>query len=71
VHQYTAVTKELAKDWARVCQLLHYRFFIDNKEWFHKQKIFANKNNMRSLMDYREMLGGMAQRLEEAILEAC
>jgi hypothetical protein len=66
VLQYTAVTRVLAKDWERVSQLLHYRFFIDNEEWFHKKKIFPNKHNMRSLMDYREMLGDILKRLEEA-----
>jgi hypothetical protein len=66
VLQYTAVTKELAKDWTRVSQLLHYRFFIDNKEWYHKEKIYPNKDNMRSLVDYRDMLGDIANRLEQA-----
>jgi hypothetical protein len=32
VLQYTAVTKELANNWTKVSQLLHYRFFVDNKE---------------------------------------
>jgi hypothetical protein len=66
VLQYTAVTKELAKDWTRVSQLLHYRFFIDNKEWYHKKKIYPNADNMRSLMDYRDVLGDIANRLKEA-----
>jgi hypothetical protein len=39
VLHYTAVTRELAKDWTRVSKLLHYRFFIDKKEWFHKTDI--------------------------------
>jgi hypothetical protein len=66
VLRYTAVTKELANDWDRVSKLLHYRFFIDNPEWYHKVKILLNRDNMRSLMDYREMLGDIARRLEEA-----
>ena len=41
-------------------------FFVDNREWFLKEKIFPNKDDMRSLMDYREMLGNIAKRLEEA-----
>ena len=64
--QYTAVTKELVKDRGRVSDLLHYNFFIDNKEWYLKEKIFPNKDNMKSLMDFREMLGEVAQRLAEA-----
>jgi hypothetical protein len=64
--QYIGVTKELAKDWTRVSQLLHYRFFLDNKEWYHKEKIYSNKDNMKSLMDYYAMLGDIAKRLEEA-----
>jgi hypothetical protein len=65
VLRYTAVTKELTKDWRQVSELLHYKFFIKNKEWFLKEKIFPNKDDMRSLMDYREMLGDIAKRLEE------
>jgi hypothetical protein len=64
--RYTGVTKELTKDWGQVSELLHYKFFIKNKEWYHKVKIFPNNENMRSLMDYRGMLGDIAQRLEEA-----
>jgi hypothetical protein len=67
VLRYTAVTKELANDHDRpLSKLLHYRFFIDNPEWYLKEKIFPNRDNMRSLMDYREMLGEIARRLEEA-----
>ena len=66
--QYTPVTKEFLKDWGRLSKLLHYSFFLDkeNKEWFLKEKIFPNKDNMKSLMDYREMLDEIAGRLEEA-----
>jgi hypothetical protein len=31
-----------------------------------KKKIFPNKDNERSLMDYREMLGNILRPLEEA-----
>jgi hypothetical protein len=64
--RYTAVTKQLIRDRGEVSELLHYPFFIKNKEWYHKVKIFPNKDNMRSLMDYRENLGDIARRLEEA-----
>jgi hypothetical protein len=43
-----------------------YKFFIDNKEGFPTEKIFPNKDNMESLMDFREILGDIAERLEEA-----
>jgi len=42
--RYAAVTKELVKDRGRVSDLLHYGFFIDNKEWYLKEKIFPNKD---------------------------
>jgi hypothetical protein len=35
-------------------------FFIDNKEWYLKEEISANKDNMKSLMDFREMPGNIA-----------
>src|SRR5882724_869378 len=68
VLQYTAVTEKLAHDYDRVSKLLHYGFCLKkiNEEWFLKEKIFPNKDNMKSLMDYREMLGDIAKRLEEA-----
>jgi len=64
--QYTPVTKQLVKDRGEVSDLLHYEFFIKNKEWYHKEKILPNQGNMRSLMDYREILGDIAKRLDKA-----
>jgi len=66
--RYTPVTKEFLKDWGEVSDLLHYSFFLkkENKEWFHKERIFPNKDGMKSLMEYREMLGEIAWRLENA-----
>jgi hypothetical protein len=66
--QYTPVTKEFLKDWGRLSNIIHYSFFLneENKEWYHKEKIFPNKDGMRSLVDYREMLSEIAGRLENA-----
>ena len=49
------------RPWQR--KLKPYKVFIDNKEWFPTEKIFHNKDNMESLMDFHEMLGDISDDL--------
>jgi hypothetical protein len=65
VLQYIPVTPELAKDWGRVSNLLHYMFFETNPGWYAKRKLQSAFKEM-SLVDYRDMLGEIAQRLDNA-----
>jgi hypothetical protein len=39
VLQYTPITSELAKDWGRVSNLLHYMFFETNPGWYTKRRL--------------------------------
>ena len=65
VLQYTPVTPELAKDWGRVSNLLHYMFFETNSAWYTKRRLQPEFKEM-SLVDYRHLLGEVAQRLDKA-----
>jgi hypothetical protein len=65
VLQYTPVTPELARDWGRVSNVLHYMFFETNPEWYAKRRLQPEFKEM-SLVDYRDMLGEIAQRLDDA-----
>jgi hypothetical protein len=65
IMQYMPVTKTLAEDWGRMSQLLHYTFFADNPDWYAKRRL-KDEYGLMSLADYRDMLGDIARRLEEA-----
>jgi hypothetical protein len=65
VLQFIPVTPELASDYGKVGNLLHCTFFEANQDWYAKQRLWAEYNT-RSLLDYRDMLGDIAKRLEDA-----
>lgn len=65
VWQYTPITKDLTRDYGTVSDLLHYQFFLRKKDWFAKQRLWPQYNT-KSLLDYRDILGDIAKRLEEA-----
>jgi hypothetical protein len=65
VLQFIPVTPELASDYGKVGTLLHCTFFETNQNWYVKHRLWAEYKT-RSLLDYRDMLGDIAKRLEDA-----
>ena len=66
---YTPVTSELAQIHGRLGELLHYRFFVTNENWFLRQRLRAGA---KSLVDFRDLLAeaeaGLAQATAGTLL---
>jgi hypothetical protein len=61
--EYTPVTKKLAKMHGKLGEMLHYKFFRNNKNWMMKSRLqFGGK----SLADFRVFLDEVANELAEA-----
>jgi hypothetical protein len=65
VLRFIPVTKELASDYGKAGNLLHCTFFESNIGWYAKKGL-KDEYNLMSMFDYRDMLGDIAKRLEEA-----
>jgi hypothetical protein len=59
---YTPVTKKLASYHGMLGEMLHFKFFKNNKKWFVKQRL-SNKDGQRSLLDYRDFLDEVISEL--------
>lgn len=65
VFKYTPVTQKLISYYENLGELLHYKFFQNNKEsWYIKKKLL--KYSVKSLLDYRDLLQKIASELEKA-----
>lgn len=62
---YTPVTKKLASYHGMLGEMLHFKFFKNNKNWFIKQRL-SNKDGKKSLLDYRDFLDEVICELEYA-----
>ena len=65
VFQFIPITRELAADYGKVGDLLHCTFFEGNEGWCVKKRLKGEYGAM-SLLDYRDMLSIITQRLKEA-----
>ncbi|MEW6108883.1 MAG: hypothetical protein AB1632_06930 [Nitrospirota bacterium] len=65
VFKYTPVTQKLINYYENLGELLHYKFFQNNKEsWYIKESL--QKHGKKSLVDYRALLDKIASELEKA-----
>jgi hypothetical protein len=65
VLEYTPVTKQLASYHGMLGEILHFKFFKNNREWYLNSRLFE-KYKVRSLLDYRDFIEQIAQELEAA-----
>jgi hypothetical protein len=63
--RFIPVPKEFASDYGKAGNLLHCAFFESNEDWYTKKRL-KDKYGSMSLFDYRDVLGDIAKRLEEA-----
>jgi len=61
--EYTPFTKQLAEYHGMLGEILHFKFFRNNKDWYYKERLFE-KHKVKSLLDYRDWLEMVAKELE-------
>lgn len=64
VHEFTPVTRELAKLHGKLGELLHYKFFLNNKDWQLKEPMGGQPN--RSIGDFADLVDDGITQLAEA-----
>lgn len=62
---YTPVTKKLASYHGMIGEMLHFKFFKNNDNWFIKQRL-STIDGQKSLLDYRGFLEDVVTELEYA-----
>jgi len=63
---YTPVTKELACYHGKLGEMLHFKFFKNNVDWFIKQRLLPEGGRQKSLLDWRDILDDVVRELEYA-----
>jgi len=63
--EYTPVTKKLASFHGMLGEILHFKFFRNNKYWYYIKRLSLKHKN-KSLLDYRDFLKECAIELEKA-----
>jgi len=61
---YTPVTNKLAKMHGMLGELLHFRFFRNNKRWYLRKELGGNPH--KSLVNYRKWIDDVISELEQA-----
>ena len=64
VLEYVPVTRQLASYHGMLGEILHFKFFRNNKYWYRKKRL-SQKPKKKSLLDYRDFLEEAATELEK------
>lgn len=66
--KYTPVSQELASDHGKLGEILHFKFFKNNPNWFYKERPSnpTNDSNLKTLFSYRDFIEKVLRQLEEA-----